>query len=64
MTIICRRGLKTLSHVFLVRVFLARKTDSTYFVMLYLTIKLMLGVVFITLAAASAYLTVLKACNV
>ena len=64
MTIIYRRGLKTLSHVVLVRVFQLRKTDSTYFVMLYLLKKLMFGVVFITLAAASAYLTLLQACNV
>jgi len=36
-------GLKTLNQVFLARVFLLRKTDSTYFVMLYPTNKLMLG---------------------
>jgi len=43
MTAICRRGLKTLSHIINVRVFLPRKTDLTYFVILYLTNEVMLG---------------------
>jgi len=37
MTMICRRGLKMLNPVFLAR------TDLTYFVMLYLTNRQMLG---------------------